>query len=232
MKRSIKVIVLLIIILIASTGCTRVSQSEKARCESIGMQRATTWLSDKKGITANIVSANAATTGDNQIWYEVYVDERLSGEVDVEINYMGVNKAIKTSCNGTDEEAYRNMDIINNRDDQLTSCVTYDGVKVCNVDGTEPDIQVSTTYEKMDENQVINTYTITQEEKRGFFRVYIPVYKVGNGYSSLALLNKQIRSTGDYTSKERLNVTNDFNYFYTSINITEGKGQFTIIENR
>ena len=231
MKRSIKVIVLLIILLIASTGCTRVSQSEKTRCESIGMQRATTWLRNK-GINANIVSANAKITGDRQIWYEVYLDQRLSGDVDVEINYNGVNKAIKTDCKGTDEEAYNRMDTLNGREDQLTSCVTYDGIKVCNVNGEEPDIQISTSYEKLDENQVINTYTITQKENRGFFRVYIPIYKVGSRYNSLTLLNKQIRTNGDYTSKERLNVTNDFNYFYTSINITEGKGQFTIIENR
>ena len=133
MKIINRIIILLVVVLIAATGCHRVPQREKMACEQTGAERTLTWLTNKKGVSTKFIKAEADITGQNSIWPDVYLDEELSGVVSVTVNYKGVYKTIKTTCEGTDEEAYEFMDKVNNYDDKLTACITYSGVIVCNI---------------------------------------------------------------------------------------------------
>lgn len=229
--KKLKVIILLLVTVLITTGC-EVSNREKINCENKGVELARKWLIKEYGINPEITNVHANTSGNMQVWPDIYLDRNLTGTVNVTIKYKGVNKDVLAYCNKSEEEALEMMTRYNNRSDSKENfnCMTYDDIEICKTQGSISNTSVTKTVVYDSYNRVINTYNVVDPEERQFYKVYIPVYKVQGNYNSLALLTTQIRSTGDYTSDYTLSLTNDFKYYMGNFYVSETEGLFTIIE--
>lgn len=230
--KKIKVIILLLITVLLTTGC-EVSNRERINCENKGVKLAKKWLIKEYGINPQITNVHADISGNMQVWPDIYLDRNLTGTVNVTIKYRGVYKDILSYCNKSEEEALGLMTRYNNRSDSRENfnCMTYDDILICNNKNDDSNIIVDKIRVFDSYNRVIDTYKTISSEDRQFYKIYIPVYKLNDNYNSLEFLTTQVRETGDYTSTYTLTLTNDFKYYVGNYYLSGTEGSFTIVES-
>lgn len=229
MKKYIKVLIIISFMFLL-VGCGRPSSRAKSNCEKIGLERVKNYVSSRYGIdNLDIYSVVANESGENAIWPDIYTDYDLTGSVSIDFKYKGAYGSINSYCEGTDSEAYAKIEINSSRNtNDFNNCIQYDGIMICLLGSNMIDINVTSSYEYIDNNQVLKTYRIDQTSNREQYRIYIPVDQISGNYNELKLHNVQIRDTKNYSSSESLRVTSDFKYFYEKIIISDTTAYFTV----
>ena len=233
MKKITKLILILIIICI-TTGCG-VSKTKQIAIENKGIELTKTWL-DNKGITDyEIISSSAHINKSIEIWPDIYLDSTLSGTSIVTIKYKGVQKDILAYCDErNDEKALDMMTRYNERSEYRIDtkyCNTYDDILVCTNNKEAPNFTITKKKIYDSYNRVIDTYKIKSQEKRKYYKVYIPTNRLNGKYNNLLFLVTQIRKDKDYTDEYPLRLTNDYKYYTGNFFTSSYEGLFSITES-
>ena len=233
---SYKKVLIIISFMFLLVGCGRPSSRARSNCEKIGLERAKSYIRERYGIdNLNITSVIASESGENEIWPDIYTDYDLTGSVSIDYEYKGAHGSIKSYCDGTDEEAYAKIDTYESTNGyDSDNCVEYDDIKFCLLGSNMIDINVSSSYEYIDDNQILKTYRIDQNgtiEQYHVYRVYIPVNKISGNHNKLKLHSVQVRDTENYTSDENMSITSDFKYIYEEVIISNTTAYFTVVDS-
>lgn len=238
MKKRIFYLVIMIIVLICSTGCGSIAK--ELTCEKRASNIAKRYLKQKYGIDVTITYADAEMKNQTYIDGSGFGGEP-TGPVEVSADYNGREIIVQTNCfkNTLPEDNIYSEEKLSN----YLNCYEYDGIYFCEDPGIElsnygeQDITYNYYGNQYDySTQLTPSYKIDRTEERPYkyIQIFIPAYKLNTTF----LENNRILFRNHYTSGSYqyetidLHLTKDKYYYNGAYKLTPGieDAIFTIIK--